>query len=180
MSSTTELIKTLQAKLGGDLYDRHAPYNQLDSGGTGLTLLFSRDKLSLRVSFVDDDEHLAATVFATAVPHNLIVSHENPVTRALDTFGMSPEVKIGVEEFDSAYLIREASAEDARNTLDDFVRSAITSIEPLDRFRMDSHGYTLVTPVPRGPGAEGRALSVIQALIAIANHITERRRRSSP
>ena len=77
-------------------------------------------------------------------------------------------------------MIREASAEDARNTLDDFVRSAITSIEPLDRFRMDSHGYTLVTPVPRGPGAEGRALSVIQALIAIANHITERRRRSSP
>jgi len=69
------------------------------------------------------------------------------MSRILDTMHLSPEVKIGVPDFDDRYRIMNAPAAKARETLREEVRTAIRALDPFVWLRLSQADYTMLKDV---------------------------------
>lgn len=113
-----------------------------------------------------DTEDLLLLDLEGSPPCQLRLSPEDAVSRALDRVGLSPEVKIGVPDFDDSYKIQHISAEDAARFLNDEIRAHIRRLEPFVRLEWMEQGYRLsrrLTP-SYGPQQVLEDLAALEAL----------------
>lgn len=74
----------------------------------------------------------------------LMISPESDYTRSADQIGVSEEAKLGQEEFDARYVVRDPEGR-ASEVLNDELRQLVTSLDPFTELELGSRGYRLLT-----------------------------------
>lgn len=136
----TEFLQTVQERIGGDIPRHDDPAAELEP-----RLLADYKGRFVKLDFLSSTE-LILEVNAPP-PHFLRISPENFASKALDKIGLSAEVKIGVPDFDSRYLIYNVSAERAKQTLTDEFRAILRDLEPFASFEMTHKEYRIFKDV---------------------------------
>ncbi|GMU52786.1 MAG: hypothetical protein AMXMBFR33_19320 [Candidatus Xenobia bacterium] len=107
---------------------------------------------SFHLGFVPEGKLL---IVARARPrHKLLVCAESHLTQHLDQLGISGEIKLGRPEFDQRYVLKNATVEEARATLDDEFVDTLRGLEPWMEFEMTAREYRLLKVVDAEYSAE--------------------------
>ncbi|MBI3926395.1 MAG: hypothetical protein HY319_12715 [Armatimonadetes bacterium] len=127
---------------------------------------------------VSIDQSASQLLFAVkASPtHNVLISHETQITRTLDEMGISEEAKLGDPEFDSRYVVRNLSDQDAAELFNPEVLDLLRKLEPFTELELASTGYRLLKHVRLGEDYDAtRASADIDALVDLVEKTSRQR-----
>lgn len=111
----------------------------------GLQATLEHAGTTFQLAFVPEGKLL---VVARALPrHKMLISEESTLTQQMDALGVSGEIKIGRPEFDGRYVVKNATVEEARATLNDDFVDTLRGLEPWIEFEMTGRDYRLLKTV---------------------------------
>jgi len=166
-----EFLEAVKKTTGGEIIDESGRGSRRDTEFRPFPrLMADYKKHYVKVDFIDYDR-LLIEVNVTP-PHRLLLLPETFVSKTLDKFGLSAEVKIGVDDFDSKYLIQYAEAELAKKTLDAKFREIFNKLEPVFEFELTDKEFRLIKLVDIEKDYSPKsALADLETMIEISDHV---------
>lgn len=159
MESTTTELQTFASRLSARVAQGQPESYEPEN----LDLRLEHQDFPVHLSFVPEAKLLIAV--RTVPEHRLLVCAESSLTQHLDQLGISGEVKVGDEEFDKGYVVKNATEAEARETMTPRFIQRLRALEPFLEFEMTTREYRLLKNL------EGAVTAA--ALLETLDHLAE-------
>lgn len=168
-----EFLEEIKKTIGGEIVDESGSGSVKDFALRPFPRILSDYKKHyVKIDFLEADRLLIEVNMKP--PHRLLLMPETFMSKTLDKFNLSNEVKIGVDDFDSKYLIQYADAEKAKKTIDPKFREIFKKIEPVFEFEITEKEFRLIKLVDiKKDYSPKMAVADLEAMMELSDHVVE-------